>query len=114
MPTDVQLDDSDPIEDLSGSRHVRDSEAWDKTDRPFRFPGRRHGTAADPRASATDSARMRWLEQNHVYTEWIDAGIGCCWFAYHGDEEPVCGETEHEAISRVAEQNGLTLWSGAG
>ena len=82
----------------------------DKTDRQFRFP---HGVTESPSKRARDSnpARTRWLELNNVHTQFLDAGIGSCWFAEQGDQEPVCGDTEDEAIARLARSNGLDLWS---
>ena len=56
-------------------------------------------------------ARTHWLEANHVRTEFFDAGFGACWFAEQDDEEAVCGETEDDAISRLARSKGLVLWS---
>ena len=56
-----------------------------------------------------NAARTRWLEANNIHTEFFDAGIGCCWFARQGDEEPVTGATEDEAIARLARVNGLEL-----
>lgn len=60
-----------------------------------------------PQEPDSYAARERWLEANDVHTEFIDAGIGCCWFARIGDEEPVTGSTEDEAIARLARLNGL-------
>jgi hypothetical protein len=61
----------------------------------------------------SNPARTRWLEANDVYTQFVDAGIGCCWFAQQGDQEPVSGETEYEAIARLARCNGFELWREA-
>ena len=61
----------------------------------------------------SDWARMRWLADNDVHTEFLDAGIGCCWFAHQGDQEPVSGDTEEAAIARLARANGLKLWRDA-
>jgi hypothetical protein len=47
--------------------------------------------------------------ENDVQTEFLDAGIGCCWFAYRDDAES-SGETEKDAIVRLAQENGLKLW----
>jgi hypothetical protein len=98
------------------ARRVADREAWDRTDRPFRFlmqdqasPGVMQASSAP--AQGDNPARTRWLEENDVHTKFLDAGIGCCWFAHKGDEEPVTGETEYEAIARLARKNGLALWS---
>ena len=52
--------------------------------------------------------------ENDVHTEFVDAGIACCWFAYQGDQEPVSGETEDAAIARLAQENGFELWREAG
>ena len=78
-------------------------------DWPLRFSN----TTADrsnPEEPKGNSARTRWLEANDVHTEFLDAGIGCGWFARKGDEEPVTGATEHEAIARLARKNGWDLW----
>jgi hypothetical protein len=64
-------------------------------------------------ASISNPARTRWLEENEVQTQLVDAGIGCSWFAQQGDREPVSGETEDEAIARLARENGFKLWDGA-
>jgi len=89
-----------------------DAEARDKTDRPFRYPARDQATEASTTMPplSSDSARLRWLVENDVHTQFLDAGIGCCWFAYQGDKEPVTGETEDAAIERLAQENGLELW----
>lgn len=65
-------------------------------------------------ADMTDSARARWMEQNDIHTEFLDAGIGCFWFAQQGENEPVSGETEDEALERLARENGLKLWDRFG
>ena len=95
------------------SERSAEAELWDKTDRPLHF--RDEDTAAEslpPGALpvTSDQPRARWLEENGVETEFLDAGIGCCWFAYRGDKEPVWGETEYEALMRLARENGLELW----
>jgi hypothetical protein len=79
-----------------------------RTDRQFRFP---HGfkDRSRPQEPRCNPARKRWLEVNDVHTRFVDAGIGCCWFAGKGDQEPVSGETEDEAIAQVAGINGLGL-----
>jgi hypothetical protein len=77
-------------------------DSWDKTDRQLHFRA-----AEDSRAT-----RARWLQEHDVHTEYLDAGIGCCWFAYQGDDEPVCGETEDAAIARLARENGLPWGTG--
>ena len=64
---------------------------------------------ADPQESDRNTARVRWLQANDVHTEFFDAGIGCCWLARIGDQEPVIGATEDEAIARLARLNGLEL-----
>jgi hypothetical protein len=89
-------------------------EEWDKTDRPFHFPSR-ESTVDEVMEGATphalnSKARSRWLEAHDVRTQFLDAGIGCCWFAQLGDQEPVSGATEEEAITRLAQENGLELW----
>ena len=90
-----------------------DSDAWDRTDRPFRYPawaqtiGRR---AKHSQGAVEDSAHEKWLQEHEIHTEFLDAGIGCCWFASQGDQEPVCGETEEEALARLARQKGFKLW----
>ena len=58
-------------------------------------------------------ARTQWLEANHVHTEFVDAGIGSCWFAEQDDNEAVCGETEDDAIAELARKKGLVLWGVA-
>ena len=99
-----------PVSD--GRRRDADLEAWDWTDRPLRFPARAGKTKTSTHTSPPDAdgRRFRWLVENDVRTEFVDAGIGCCWFAYQGDREPVCGETEDAAIARMAQENGLDLW----
>lgn len=49
--------------------------------------------------------RADWLAIHDVHTEFVDAGIGCCWFARRGDGETVSGETETEAIARLVARN---------
>ena len=92
-----------------------DLEAWEKTDRPLQFPQRDPTTETSPESAPPNSegARIRWLQDNDVHTEFLDAGIGCCWFAYRGEKEPVSGESEDAAIERLARENGLELWRGA-
>ena len=85
-------------------------EAWDKTDRQFRFPVRGLAGGSSMQALIHHLARNRWLEANDVHTQFFDAGIACCWFAQQGDQEPVSGETEDEAIARLARENGFELW----
>jgi hypothetical protein len=63
----------------------------------------------DPQEPERNAARVRWLVANDVHTEFFDAGIGCCWLARIGDQEPVIGPTEDEAIARLARLNGLEL-----
>jgi hypothetical protein len=58
-------------------------------------------------AGNSKPVRARWLEEHDIHTRFLDAGIGCCWFAQQGDSEPVSGETENEAIARLARENGL-------
>jgi hypothetical protein len=60
---------------------------------------------------SSNSARTRWLEANHVHTEFLDAGIGACWYAGQDGTEAVCGETEDDAIAQLARNNGLVLWT---
>ena len=95
--------------------HDWDLEAWEKTDRPLQFPAsdKTTETATDPAPLRSDGARIRWLIDNDVHTEFLDAGIGCCWFAYRGEKESVSGESEDAAIERLARENGLELWRGA-
>ena len=93
-------------------------EGMDHTDRQLRFPSGHHtiqGMLADSSEQAVSSteARERWLEANDVHTQFLDAGIGCCWFAQQGDEEPVSGETEYEAIVKLAREHGIELWAEA-
>ena len=87
-------------------------ELWDKTDRQLHFPVQHGASVATGGGSTTkvaeaNSARARWLQKHDVHTQRLDAGIGCCWFAQQGDDEPVCGETEDAAIARLAQENGL-------
>src|SRR5688572_22328969 len=87
-------------------------EIRDKTERPWRFR-MRHQTIyhvfekPEPQKPDSNAARTRWLEANDIHTEFFDAGIGCCWFARQGDEEPVTGATEADAIARLACVNAL-------
>lgn len=60
-----------------------------------------------PQEPDNSAVRLRWKEANDVHTEFLDAGIGCCWFARKGDDEPVIGATEDEAIARLARLKGL-------
>ena len=87
-------------------------EGWEKTDRPLLYAVRDHATTRStttfPRSSGCP--RVRWLAENDVYTEYVDAGIGCRWFASQGAQEPVSGETEDAAIIRLAREIGLELW----
>jgi hypothetical protein len=108
MRDDGQQDDlAEGVHGLSATSLLEWSE---NTDRPFRFPhGHRHGAAKQ--AAVGDPERARWLAANNVRTQFFDAGIGCCWFAEMGDEEPVSGETQDEAIERLARIKGLTLWN---
>jgi hypothetical protein len=80
------------------------------TDRPLSYP---HGFRAGPGAheSGDNPARTRWLEQHDVHTEFLDAGIGCCWLAEKGDHGAVMGETEDSAIAQLAKVNGWELWT---
>jgi hypothetical protein len=86
-------------------------DSWSKTDRPFHFRPERPTSSLgnDPSTQPADglSARARWLQDHDVHTQFLDAGIGCCWFAQLGDDEPVCGETEDAAIALLARENGL-------
>ena len=59
--------------------------------------------------SYLNSPRARWVAANEVQTQFFDAGIGCCWFAQIGDEEPVTGETQAEAVIRLARVKGMEL-----
>lgn len=117
--TQVQSDTSESITHISAKPpRDLDVETWDKTDRQLRFPTWHHPIRLGIERLSTqdgsnDSARARWLEENDVHTQFFDAGIGCCWFAQMGDQEPVSGETEEEAIARLARQNGFELWSSA-
>lgn len=92
--------------------HPSTVEGSEMTDRPFRFP---HGFGGSPSAQepTLNPARTRWLEEHDVHTEFLDAGIGCCWFAEKGDQGTVIGATEDEAIARLARNNGWDLWSEA-
>jgi hypothetical protein len=62
---------------------------------------------------SSNPTRTHWLEVNHVHTEFLDAGIGSCWLAGQDDTEAVCGETEDDAIARLARNKGLILWGDA-
>ena len=66
-----------------------------------------HQEGTRPRAAATNPHLSRSLENHDIHTEFLDAGIGCCWFAQQGDSEPVSGNTEDDALSRLAGQNGF-------
>ena len=61
--------------------------------------------------SAGPHATRETLEHSvhDVHTEFVDMGIGCCWFARRGEGESVTGETEEEAIARLADHAGLEL-----
>lgn len=95
------------------TRRDADFDSWDKTDRLFRFPARGDTMNSTRRVPVNDWTRLRWLAENDVHTEFLDAGIGCCWFAHQGDQEPVSGDTEDAAITRLARANGLKLWRDA-
>lgn len=94
-------------------RELGDFEDWEKMDWPLRFPLRDrdwpyyHEGISPPEPN---SLRLRWLADHDVHTEFLDAGFGCCWFAQQGEQEPVSGETEYDAIVRLARENGLELW----
>jgi hypothetical protein len=62
-------------------------------------------------ANVTESeqARAHWLATHDVHTLFLDAGFGCCWFAQKGDEEPVTGDTEEEAIARLVRGDARAL-----
>jgi hypothetical protein len=62
-----------------------------------------------PLLVSTARSRVRWLRDHDVYTEYLDAGIGGCWFAYRGAHEPVRGETEADALARLDREHGLEL-----
>jgi hypothetical protein len=84
----------------------------ENADRPFHFPhGYRGAVLPAAQVASDDAARTRWLAANNVRTQFFDAGIGCCWFAEMGDEEPVSGDTQDEAIERLARKKGLPLWT---
>ena len=92
--------------------HESQLESWENTDRILYFPVRHHTSAPvwdglSMQAADGNSARARWLQKHDIHTQFLDAGIGCCWFAQQGDEEPVCGETEDAAIARLVRENGL-------
>lgn len=92
-------------------------EAWDRTDRPMHVAVRarflpRVWDASSAATAQRKLARARWMLEHDVHTEFLDAGIGCCWFAQQGDDEPVCGETEDAALEQLAQQNGLH-WESA-
>ena len=111
MPWSVTPISDDPRSDLN-------NEVWDKTDRQLRFPGWHHSSrrvmeGSSTQALSSNPARARWLKENDVHTQFFDAGIGCGWFAQQGDQEPVSGETEDEAIARLARENRIELWGKA-
>ena len=70
-------------------------------------------TFASTHELSRNHARTHWLEVNHVHTEFLDAGIGACWYAGQDDADTVCGETEDDAIARLARNKGLVLWGDA-
>jgi hypothetical protein len=80
------------------------------TDRPLGFP---HGFRGGPstQESGGNPARAQWLKEHDVHTEFMDAGIGCCWFAEKDDQGAVIGETEDDAIAQLARVNGWALWT---
>jgi hypothetical protein len=87
-------------------------EMWDKTDRPLPYPARHRASVPVRARSLSELAdstvfRARWLKKHDVHTRLVDAGIGCCWFAQQGDDEPMCGDTEDAAIARLAAENKL-------
>jgi hypothetical protein len=89
-----------------------DLEPGGNSDWQLHFPVRDHTLrlakkASRVQAEESNAARTQWLEEHDVHTEFLDAGTGCCWFAQQGDQEPVSGETEDEAIARLARENGL-------
>ncbi len=103
-----------PLEefDIPSRSHESQLELDDRTDRQFHFPSWYHTLHGLKKAPSTpvvrdDSARSQWLKEHDIRTQFMDAGIGCCWFAQQGDQEPVSGETEDEAIARLAQENGL-------
>ena len=110
----IILEESDPTGSVTHiadePQRELDAEAWDKTDRQFQFPKARVTAGPGTQVLHNNPARTRWLEENDIHTQFLDAGIGCCWFAQQGDQEPVSGETEEEAIERLARQNGIQLW----
>lgn len=102
---------SGAVAPTSFRKHQASEEAWEKTDRPLTVP--RPGSSASVRNDAhtvviePQSTQARWLADHDVHTEFLDAGIGCCWYAYQGDDEPVCGETEQAALEKLARQHGV-------
>ena len=93
--------------------HEAALESWHKTDRPLNISARIHTALAaaetpSKREVRWRAARSRWLQHHNVHTQFCDAGIGCCWFAQLGDDEPVCGETEDAAIARLAQDCGIS------
>ena len=104
---------SDSLLSNSSSPHEHEVhlEAWAKTDRPLRLPARvpLSATVPDSNSFAADDKTVltRWLEEQDVRVELLDAGIGCCWCAYLGDDEPVCGESEKAALENLARANGV-------
>jgi hypothetical protein len=115
--TQEQADMPSNVAHGSNEASSSEAEAWDKTDRQLQFSGRHRSAprraSASLQAPSDNPARDRWLEENDVHTQFLDAGIGCCWFAQQGDQEPVSGETEDEAIKRLAREKGLVLWHEA-
>jgi hypothetical protein len=93
--------------------HASHRAAWDHTDRLLQFPARNqtsesHWDRSTVQAGPVWSDRARWLQEHDVHTQFLDGGIGGCWSAQHGDDEPVFGETEEVAIARLMRESGLS------
>jgi hypothetical protein len=93
---------SAPVVPVRSPLRPSQPDAWEQTDRLLQFPPRQQ--ISGPHA---DWNRTRWLKKHDVHTQFVDAGIGACWMAHCGDDEPVCGETENAAIAKLAREHGL-------
>jgi len=104
----------------STSTHIRASalQTRERTDRSFGVSLQDFGseTALETPAARplySRAARAEWLQKYDIRTEMLDGGVGCCWFAQQGEDGlSVCGQTEEEAIGRLARENGIP-WRNA-